>query len=384
MTEKRYYENQYLKTVNAKVVEKIESKGKFVYKFDQTIFYPEGGGQPSDKGWINGIEVIDVYSHGDDVCHVLTSEVASDSVEMELDWDFRYETMQSHLGQHILSAVLEKVFERDTTSVHFGKTCSIDVVGDPSHIDFKKLEALCNEEIRKATPVTCFFPTKEELKAIFIEEGKRDRENMRIVRIDDLEDNPCGGLHPRSTAEVQFLKILHVENAKGSVRIHYVCGTGAIRDFEAKHNSVVALSQKLSRANDEVVSGVESLQVKIAYLESKVIAFENEKVENTIAKIKADFSDKVIKTVVTGLDVKRAGNICSHFANQDGYKGMIVFELEDRDHLIVFKSKDITDDIRGTFNEICTKYGLRGGGNNFMLQAGSKDRMPVDEVLEMF
>lgn len=381
MTKKLFYENQYLKETTSKVLEKTKKVDTYVYKLDQTIFYPEGGGQPSDKGWINGYEVLDVYENNHEIYLVLKEDVESSLVELKIDWEFRYLAMQGHLAQHLLSAIIERKYAMPTMSHHYGKISTVDVKGEVANLNLEHVENLCNEAIRSACEVRFLFPTKEELEAMDLIDEVKVSDNIRVVQIDGIDNNPCGGLHCGNLAELQLLKVLSAENIKGGYRISFVSGYNALADYEMKHRQVINISQKLSHPVTEIHSGVENLLNRLKSLEDSIEKFKIERNVSKVLELKSQSTNKVIKTILTDFDMKDATFICNQFVHDSGYSGFIGCVLEDRNHFFLFKSKDVGTHLRPIFADICMSYELRGGGTDHLLQAGSKEALPFNDIL---
>ncbi|MDF2556314.1 MAG: threonyl and Alanyl tRNA synthetase second additional domain protein [Bacillales bacterium] len=383
MTSKLFYEDQYLKKTVAHVVEKTKKGDTYIYKLDQTIFYPEGGGQPSDRGWMNGFEVLDVYEHDNEIFHVIKEDIEAKQVELKLDWDFRFQAMQGHLAQHLLSAIIERKYEMPTMSHHYGKISTVDVKGEVANLDLVQVENLCNESIRNACKVSFLFPTEEELASMNLIDEVKVTENIRVVHIEDIDNNPCGGLHCGNLAELQLLKILSVETIKGGMRISFVSGHRALADYDMKHKQVSSISQKISQTANEISSGVENLLERMKVLEETVEKCKTERNINKVEELKSSSPSKVINVVLSDFDTKDATYICNQFVYDSGYFGFIGCALDDRTHFFIFKSKDVSINLRPTFMDICSKYSLRGGGNDNLLQAGSKEPLPLHEINEL-
>jgi alanyl-tRNA synthetase len=240
-TERLYYNDSYLTEFDAQVVE-ISPDGRRVY-LDRSAFYPSSGGQPHDFGWLGGQEVIDVIDVDDRITHLTASPVGTGPVTGKIHWPRRYDHMQQHTGQHLLSAVLATVFGFPTLSFHMGEEVSTIELGtkDLTDAQIDQTETRANEAARQAAPVLIKF---EEAGGV---EGLRKPSQrsgtLRIVEIEGLDKSACGGTHVRSLTETLPLQIRKLERVRGHVRLEFVCGQRAIA--RAKQDYRVA--QELAR-----------------------------------------------------------------------------------------------------------------------------------------
>ena len=211
MTRKLYEEDAYCKSFVA-VVEACEAAdGLYKVQLDQTAFFPEGGGQAADKGTINGIPVADVKQQGDKIWHLLESELAvGDNVSCEIDWGLRYERMQGHTGEHILSGVVHSLYGYDNVGFHMSDaTMLVDFNGSLSAEDIREIELRANEAVYQNADIKAYYPTKEELESLKFRSKKEFDTDVRIVSIgDDIDCCACCAPHVKKTGEVGIIKIL--------------------------------------------------------------------------------------------------------------------------------------------------------------------------------
>ena len=231
MTHKTYYDDLYLRELDAEIISQTEHDGKYYIILDQTIFYPSGGGQPCDLGFIDDVEVIDVHEKGDDIIHVLSAPIKNKRVHCVLNWDRRFELMQQHLGEHLFAGCIYSLHDIHTARMRIeGDNVSIDTDIPADMNKILEAEALANEAIYKNIPVEIIYPDMEEVKA---NARKLPPENaiepIRIVKVEGVDYVPCCGLHVKSTGEVGLIKITSVENHKGGSRIYMRCGRAAYR-----------------------------------------------------------------------------------------------------------------------------------------------------------
>jgi alanyl-tRNA synthetase len=251
VTERLYYHDSYLRDFTATVVD-ATADGRTVY-LDRTAFYPASGGQPRDAGVIAGVPVLDVIDEEDRVGHVLeTPLTASSSVQCEVDWARRFDHMQQHTGQHLLSAVLARDFGAETVSFHMGAEAStIDLaVASLEPARLREAERRANDAVFENRAVTVAF---EEAATV---EGLRkapDRAgSLRIVSIDGLDRSACGGTHLRSTGELGCILLRSVERVRGNVRLEFLCGGRAVRRARADYDALSAAARSFAASLDAV------------------------------------------------------------------------------------------------------------------------------------
>jgi alanyl-tRNA synthetase len=217
MTERLYYSDSYLSEFRARVIE-ADSTGLRV-TLDRTAFYPTSGGQPFDVGTLSGARVMEVIDEGDRVTHVLDAPLTAGDVEGHIDWSRRFDHMQQHTGQHLLSAVFEELYPMPTLSFHLGvESSTIDIGASalaPDRID--RVEDRCAEIVAQARPVTVSF--EDAASAAGLRKESQRTGVLRIVSIADLDRSACGGTHVRSTAEIGPLFIRKLEKIRGNVRV---------------------------------------------------------------------------------------------------------------------------------------------------------------------
>jgi len=245
VTQRLYYHDCYRREFTARVVE-IADGGLRAY-LDCTAFYPTSGGQPSDLGTLSGIEVREVVDQEDRIAHLLKAPLAPDiEVSGHIDWARRFDHMQQHTGQHLLSAVLVELFDIPTLSFHMGAAASTIELGasamDSSHIE--RVEERCAEITAQARPVSITF--EDASSDLGLRKASQRVGTLRIVSIEGLDHSACGGTHVRSTAEAAPILIRKTEKSRGNVRIEFVCGARARRQARRDFQTLTGIGRSLS------------------------------------------------------------------------------------------------------------------------------------------
>ena len=244
LTERLYYQDCYLREFRARVIETADD-GRRVY-LDRTAFYPTSGGQPFDLGTLAGVAVRDVIDEEDRIAHLLDAPLESVEVQGAIDWDRRYDHMQQHTGQHLLSAVLEELFAIRTVSFHLGPESSTIDLDAPSLSPerIERVENRCAEVVAQARPVQISF---EDASAdLDLRKASMRTGTLRIVTIENLDRSACGGSHVRSTAEIGMVLTGKSERIRGTTRLEFVCGQRALRRARADTRLLAAIGRALS------------------------------------------------------------------------------------------------------------------------------------------
>jgi alanyl-tRNA synthetase len=278
MTIRLYYTDSYLRTFDATIVERADD-GRRLY-LDRSAFYPTSGGQPHDRGTLGGVDVIDVVDEEERVAHVLAAPYTGpDAVHGAIDWPRRWDFVQQHTGQHLLSGICEELFDWPTVSVHFGDVLSTlelrTAAVSPKQL--RRLEEYSNELVAENRPVTVTFEDAAAVAARLRRPSTRTG-TLRIVTIEGLDTSACGGTHVRATGEIGAILLRRVEKIRDNARIEFVCGSRAIRRARADYDALSGIAMRLSASVDEVAPLVQAQAD-----EAKAFASTNRKLTEEVA-----------------------------------------------------------------------------------------------------
>lgn len=267
-----FYRDPYLSRLQTRVMASgRDDRGVWIELAD-TIFYPEGGGQPADRGTVAGVPVVDVQKGPQGIRHYLQGEAPSGEVTLELDWQRRYDHMQQHSGQHLLSAIAEDRFGWKTTAFHLGvELCDVELdVPSLSPPQLAELEARVAEEIRAARAVRVHYLEPEEvanlpkLRSRGLPEGHRGK--VRLVEIEGVDVATCGGTHLANTAEIEALALVATEPMRGGTRVYFVAGNRLRRRLHAHEARNAALRKLLGAGDQELAAVAEAKVAELAEL----------------------------------------------------------------------------------------------------------------------
>jgi alanyl-tRNA synthetase len=261
VTERLYYLDSYLTEFEASVAGRADGDRRLY--LDRTAFYPTSGGQPHDTGRLGDSEVVDVVDEGERVAHVLAEPLEADRVAGRIDWARRFDHMQQHTGQHLLSAVLAELYGFDTVSVHFGRdasTLDLDAAAiTPEEITVAERRA--NAVVTENRPVVATFEDAATAAGLRKPSGRGG--TIRIVTIHELDRSACGGTHVRATGEIGPILIQKADRVRKTVRLEFLCGARAVRRARADHDLVTRLGALFSAAPDELPALVESQRAEL-------------------------------------------------------------------------------------------------------------------------
>ncbi len=261
MTERLYYHDAYLSAFRAQVAE-IADDGRRVY-LDRTAFYPSSGGQPFDTGTLAGVAVLDVIDEGEHIAHILAAPFQGTEAECAIDWPRRFDHMQQHTGQHLLSAVLEELYHARTVSFHLGEeSCTIDVgAAALTSEQVRAAERRANALITRNCPVTVQFA--DASGDLGLRKASQREGELRVIEIEGIDRSACGGTHVRQTGEIGPLLIRKLDKIRGDTRIEFLCGSRAVARARADYDALAQISRTLSLPLDETPAAVAAQQERL-------------------------------------------------------------------------------------------------------------------------
>ncbi|MBQ4562162.1 MAG: hypothetical protein IJA55_07565 [Clostridia bacterium] len=279
MTEKLYEKDSYIKNFTAKIIFSDE-KGTIL---DKTAFFPEGGGQYGDTGYINGVKVTDTVIKDGNVYHITERPVDADEADCTLDWSIRYNRMQNHTGEHILSGVIHSKYGYNNVGFHLSNDeVTLDVDGKFTEDDILWLEEEVNRIIDENRTVYCIYPEGNELENLDYRSKLDLTEGVRIVVIDGVDKCACCAPHVRTTSEVGVLKIVKHYNYKNGTRMHILCGDFARRDYRILSDMNTRIVNASSAKRYELTEIFDRKEAEISALKEELRAFKTSVIEKTV------------------------------------------------------------------------------------------------------
>ncbi|WFR60085.1 alanine--tRNA ligase-related protein [Anaerocolumna sp. AGMB13025] len=368
-----YNQDSHLKTFKGVVLTCIEqtdetlaSGRSYIVTLDATAFFPEGGGQPSDKGTLEDAMVLDVKEDDGIIYHTVTAPLTVGStVTGHIDWDRRFDLMQHHTAEHIISGIIHNSYGWDNVGFHMGSDAiTVDFNGSLSEEEIRIVERKANQAVYENIPIMATVPDPEELKTLNYRSKKELTGDIRIVTIPGYDSCACCAPHVALTGEIGGIKIISSQKYKGGVRISMLCGTRALLDYNKKEKSVTEISVLLSAKPDEVKDAVKTLKAENLSLKGQLVNLQNQILTYKAAFITEGSRDICIFDNEIGpnslrtygnLLIERITGICSIFTSTDG-----------KEYKYLLASKVL--DVRPLGKSLNETFNGKGGGSKEMVQ----------------
>ncbi|HET91562.1 MAG TPA: hypothetical protein ENN99_12620 [Chloroflexi bacterium] len=405
MTERLYHRDSYRQRFSARVSERTTWEGRPAVVLDCTAFYPESGGQPADRGVLGGMAVLDVVVRETDdaVVHVLADEwpdeLLDSEVEGEIDWQRRFDHMQQHTGQHILSAAFEQLLDADTVGFHLGaesSTVDLDVARlEPALAE--AVEELANQVVWADRPVSVQIVSPDELAAYPLRRPPTVEGPVRLVGIaapaagieGSFDVNPCGGTHVARTGEIGLVKIVRLEHRGDETRVEFLCGERALRDYRIKNELVHRLAGMLTVGYWELDQAIERLQVEAKQLRRDLRQASQRLLAVEASELAANAAAYGAYRVVChvwarpGKPPAEVRAVAQELMQRPGMVVMLASVTEERTHLCFARSEGVDLDAAGLLRTACAQLGGKGGGQPQLAQGSAPvaDETHVQAVL---
>jgi alanyl-tRNA synthetase len=388
MTEAAYLRDCYLTELVTEVVVVGHENDRPFAIVEETIFYPEGGGQPADRGRLGDVEVVDVQKRGEEIRHLLSKPVDEGRARLELDWPRRFDHMQQHTGQHVLTATALRDFGWRTTAFHMGDAVSDIELAVPrlDRSDLDRLEEAVAREIAAARPVR--FRSAEV--ADFEHLGVRSRRlpdgfegPVRLVEIDGLDLNTCGGTHCRSTAEIGLLCLLETEPMRGGTRVFFIAGSRVRRRIAAHEERNLRLRSLLD-TGDEELPEVVALRLEKEKELSRMVRLLGEELADRAAENLASEPSTVVDAHWRERDMAFLQRVARTLAVAAPEKrALLTSESAGSSTFVVVAGESSGLRLDRTGPKIAAALGGRGGGREPMYQGKATSLANRDEALRI-
>ena len=388
--EKLFYIDSYIKNFTAEIEEIKEVDDKFHVLLNKTAFFPGGGGQYCDLGTIDNINVLDVYEENDKIYHVLEKKPNRiHKVKCEIDWDRREYGMQHHFGQHIISACFNNEYKAKTVGFHLGKDFStVDIEGFFKEEDILKIEKMCNEIIRENITVEFLNITKKEAKKLKIKEDlSKLGDNIRVVKIDDIDMNLCCGVHMKNTLDLRVIKIKKFEKYKKATRIEFLCGTKAIEEMLKRENYLNKICKLLSSNEEDAYKIIENLNNKLNEVNKENRRLEeiisNYEVKEMIESAEKINNMNVIVKVYENKTMNYMNKIANKIIEKENNIGLFALKNDDKLNLLFACSKNLEKmDMNILLKDSIKLIDGKGGGSKVLAQGGGKNNSNLDSLFD--
>ncbi|WP_042353861.1 serine-tRNA(Ala) deacylase AlaX [Bacillus rubiinfantis] len=390
MDHKLYYADAYRDVFTAKVLkQEREEDGNWYAVLNQTAFYPTGGGQPYDAGMIGSSKVINVEEIAGEIRHYLETPLTETNGELvcRIDWERRFDHMQQHCGQHILSAAFEQLFDYETVGFHLGnEIVTIDLETETlSEEDAAKAENMANQIIIENRPIEVKWVTEEELSHYPLRKETKVKDNIRLVIIEDFDYNGCGGTHPHRTGEVHGIKILSWERQRKNIRLQFVCGNRMINQLGQKQKVLLGLTKLLNAPETEMVQAVTRLLETNKSTEKALDQARDQLLDYEARELLAAHTDSapMISKVFQNRSIQELQKLARLMTlKEETAMVFVVSENENRLQLVCARGAGRAENMKTIMADALAFINGKGGGNPSFAQGGGEARVSGQQMLD--
>jgi alanyl-tRNA synthetase len=396
VTSRLYYTDPYCRQFDAAVTTASLHDGRPAVVLDRTAFYPTSGGQPFDTGklfWADeagragqdsgerrgpygsAVDVIDTLDLDDDVIHVLSAPVGEGAaVRGEIDWGRRFDHMQQHTGQHILSAAFDRLFDNRTVSFHLGsETSTIDLAREMSWAEIARAEREANGVIWDNREVAIRFVTSEHAAALPLRKESLRQGTLRLIEVKDFDLSACGGTHVSRTGAIGSVVVAAAEKFKGGARITFACGNRAVRAFQALRDAVGGSVRLLSVLPGELPAAIERMQAETKDLRRTLKRFQEALASHEAARLigVSEMGGPVLVMVeaLDGWDASGLKAMATHITAQVTAV-VALFSRTSPYGVVIARSPGLPLDAAAVLHAVIERFGGRGGGKADLAQGG--------------
>jgi alanyl-tRNA synthetase len=387
-TERLYYADPYLLSFAARVTGRRQIEGRPALTLDRTAFYPAAGGQPHDLGTLNGIPVVEVREEEGDVLHLLERDLPGEAVQGEVDGQRRFDHMQQHTGQHILSEAALQLLGAATVGFHLSADYStVDLDRAPlSPADLERVEDQANEIVFQDRPVTARFVGPEELARLPLRKPPAVQENVRIVEVAGFDWSPCGGTHCTRTGQIGLIRIVRAERMGRDTRLTFLCGWRALRDARWRHAVLEEASAALTAGAPELPAAVARLQAAEQEARKELERARRQLLHYEAIELHAQGEPagpaRVVRAAFSGRTLDELKVLAREIAALPG--GVALLGLRGDDARVCFaRAEGLPHDMGALVREAVALLGGRGGGRPNEAQGGGPQVERLDEALEL-
>ena len=385
MTERLYYTDPCVVEFDANVLAIERHEGRPAAILDRTAFYPTSGGQPFDVGRIGDARVVDVVDRDDAVIlHVLDRDIAPGVVHGSVDWARRFEHMQQHTGQHVLSAAFDRLIGARTESFHLGTVSStIDLGRTVTLADVDRVEDEANRVVWEDRPVTIRFVDAREAARLPLRKEAARAGNLRIVEVQDFDVSACGGTHVARTGAIGSIVVRSIEKFRGGTRVEFLCGVRSLRGYRELRAAVDGSIRLVSVLPSELPAGIERLQSEIKEtkhtikdLQERLALFEG---LSLAERAEAFGSIRVIVACIGGWDPNGLKSVATSITSRRPGHVVVLFNAAGPFYAVMARASDVTIDCAVVLRKLIERFGGKGGGRPDLAQGGGLQGHP-DEL----
>ncbi len=385
-TERLYYADCYLREFEARVLRVEQAPRGYRVYLDRTAFYPESGGQPSDRGTLAGGELLDVVDQEEEIAHLVAQAPAGETVMGTIDWTRRFDHMQQHTGQHVLSAAFEKVGGYKTVSFHLGADVStIDLDSDRLGArQIEEAENLANRVVFENREVRIFFRPADEASSLDLRKPTFREGDVRLVEVSDFDLSACGGTHVSKTGAIGLILTRKFERLKGSTRVEFICGgraLGAAReDFRTLADAAKLFSAAPAKLPELIRKQSEELRAALRAHEKGLERWAELRAAELWQSAPEHNGRRVVRVIFPPEEAREAKIIAHEIAKHPSSVALIGVKGKPA-ALFFAQTRGGPLDMGGILKQTVTRYGGKGGGARDFAQGGGMDEARLEEAL---
>ena len=367
-----YYADPTLIAFDATVISCDERDGKPHVVLDRTAFYPTSGGQPFDTGTLGGVRVIDVVEQEDGaIAHVTSAPIAPGAaVHGAVDWARRFDHMQQHTGQHMLSAAFDRLFGVRTESFHLGQlSATIDLAREVSPGEIAKAEDDANRVVWEDRPVTVRFASAEEAAAMGMRKESARTGRLRLIDVQDYDLSACGGTHVERTGAIGVIAIGGWEKFKGGSRVEFLCGGRALQRFRVWRDSLSAIQKHLSVPPIEMAASLERMQDDAKAVQRTLRGFQEKLAAHEAQALLAKGSSTIVEAL-EGWDAQGLKGIAAAATAAQPDAVVALFTTSSPALVVIARGTQSSVDAGAILKQLAAKFGGKGGGKPDLAQGG--------------
>ncbi len=385
-TERLYYTDCYLREFESRVVRvDPDAKGVRVY-LDRSAFYPESGGQLMDHGRLGGIPLLAIVDEGETIAHLLARPPEGQAVKGEIDWARRFDHMQQHTGQHVLSAAFEKTGGYQTVSFHMGEGVStIDLDSDRlGQRQIEEAEDLANRVVFEERAVRSFFRPAAEVSRLNLRKPTLREGEVRVVEVEDFDLSACGGTHVSRTGAVGLIVVRKFERKKGGTRVEFVCGSRALKaarqDFSLLSEAARFLSTSLEQVPAQVKTQSEEVRAALRVREKLAKGWAEYRGRELWQSAPQKEGRRIVRQIFAAEEHREAKLIAHAVASQPAAVALI--GVKGRPATLYFaQSPGGPSDMSGILRQAVAEFGGKGGGTRDFAQGGGLAEEKLEDAL---
>ncbi len=386
MSKRLYQIDPYRTTFESAVIRRFPEGERVGIVLEETCFYPTSGGQYADGGTLGGERVEDVRQDGEEIVHVLTSDPSGDRLVGKIDWTRRFDHMQQHSGQHVLSQSFLRILNLNTVSAHLGAEAStVELPAENlTRDDLNRVETEANGIVLECRPIHALEVSVDEARARGVRKLPERSGNLRIIEVADYDLSACGGTHCRSTGEIGLIKIAGTERIRKQTRVAFLCGWRALEDYRSRWRWLEEAARAVGRGASDLPGEVRKLMEDAARRKKEATRLEEEILGYRARSLLPDAQKvggvRLVAVMAQDLSPEALSTLAGRLVSSPGVVALLGCAGE-KGHLVAARSEDVDVDMSRLLQDVLSGRGGRGGGTPVFARGGL-DRGRVKATLE--